>query len=178
MARFTAIPADQASGATAEVFAAIKQSVGKVPNAYATLGTLAPGALKAMLAADKVLAGGPLSKPDQETVKLVISELAGCDYCVAAHSMVGKMVGLSPESMARLRQGNATGDAKRDALVRFVRTLALKPGTLLADDVQALQAAGYDGEQIVHIALAISVITFTNVFNRINDTAVDFPKPH
>jgi len=178
MARFTAISADQASGATAEVFAAIKQSVGKVPNAYATLGTLSPGALKAMLAADKVLAGGPLSKPDQETVKLVISELAGCDYCVAAHSMVGKMVGLSPEAIVQLRQGSATGDAKRDALVRFVRVLALKPGTLPENEVQALQAEGYDGEQIVHIGLAISVITFTNVFNRINDTVVDFPKPH
>jgi uncharacterized peroxidase-related enzyme len=149
-----------------------------VPNAYAALGTLAPEALKAMLAADKVLAAGPLSKPDQETVKLVISELAGCDYCVAAHSMVGKMVGLSAETMNAIRQGASTGDAKRDALVRFVRAIALTPGTLPQDQVQALQTAGYSGEQIVHIGLAISVITFTNAFNRINDTVVDFPKPH
>lgn len=178
MARFAAVPADQASGATAEVYAGIKQALGKVPNAYAALGTLAPEALKAMLAADKVLAAGPLSKPDQETVKLVISELAECDYCVAAHSMVGKMVGLSAETMNAIRQGASTGDAKRDALVRFVRAIALTPGTLPQDQVQALQTAGYSGEQIVHIGLAISVITFTNAFNRINDTVVDFPKPH
>jgi AhpD family alkylhydroperoxidase len=108
----------------------------------------------------------------------VISELAGCDYCVAAHSMVGKMVGLSAETMNAIRQGASTGDAKRDALVRFVLAIALTPGTLPQDQVQALQTAGYSGEQIVHIGLAISVITFTNAFNRINDTVVDFPKPH
>lgn len=177
MARFTSIPADQATGATADIYAGIKKSLGKVPNAYAALATLAPPALNAMLAADGALAGGPLSKPDQETVKLVISELAGCDYCVAAHSMVGKMVGLAPDAMHRIREGQATGDAKRDALVTFVRYLALNPGTLPEAQVHALQEAGYSGEEIVHIGLAISVITFTNVFNRINDTTVDFPKP-
>lgn len=177
MARFIAVSEDQSIGATAEVYASIKQALGKVPNAYATLATMAPEALKAMLLADKVLATGPLSKPDQETVKLVISELAGCDYCVAAHSMVGKMVGLSPDALIKIRRGDLTGDAKRDVLVRFVRTLVLKPGTLPENEVQELQSAGYNGEQIVHIGLAISVITFTNAFNRINDTIVDFPKP-
>ncbi|MFJ3486042.1 carboxymuconolactone decarboxylase family protein [Pseudomonas sp. NPDC090202] len=177
MPRFTSIPAEQATGATAEIYTAIKKNLGKVPNAYATLASLSPAALQVMLAADKALSGGPLSKPDQETVKLVISELAGCDYCVAAHSMVGKLVGLTPDAMHRLREGQATGDSKRDALVAFVRYLALNPGTLPAEQVQALQEAGYSGEDIVHIGLAISVITFTNVFNRINDTLVDFPRP-
>ncbi|SEQ00856.1 uncharacterized peroxidase-related enzyme [Pseudomonas sp. NFACC02] len=177
MARFISVPAGQATGATADIYAGIQKSLGKVPNAYATLATLAPAALQAMLAADKVLSGGPLSKPDQETIKLVISELAGCDYCVAAHSMVGKMVGLNVETMHHIREGHATGNAKRDALVAFVRHLALNPGTLPDAQVQTLQDAGYSGEDIVHIGLAIAVITFTNVFNRVNDTTVDFPKP-
>jgi uncharacterized peroxidase-related enzyme len=174
---FTSLPADQASGATAEIYASIKKTLGKVPNAYAALATLAPAALQAMLAADKVLSNGPLTKPDQETIKLIISELAGCDYCVAAHTMVGKMTGLTPETMHRIREGQSTGDARRDALVTFTRYLALNPGTLPGLQVQALQEAGYSGEEIVHIGLAISIITFTNVFNRINDTLVDFPKP-
>lgn len=177
MTHFTAIPADQASGATAEVYANIKQALGRIPNAYATLATLAPEALKSMLAADRVLAGGPLSKPDQETVKLVLSELSGCDYCVAAHSMVGKMVGLSAATMRQIRAGQSTGDTRRDALVAFTRSLILNPGTVAQSQVQSLRDAGYGGEEIVHIGLAISVITFTNVFNRINETVVDFPEP-
>jgi AhpD family alkylhydroperoxidase len=177
MAIFTPVPAEQANGATAEVYTSIKKALGKIPNAYATLGTLAPEALKSMLAVDKVLADGPLSKPDQESVKLLISELAGCDYCVAAHTMVGKLSGLSVESMHQIRAGEPTGDAKRDALTSFVRYLVANPGTIPASQTQSLINAGYTGEQIVHIGLAISVITFTNVFNRINDTVVDFPKP-
>lgn len=93
MARFTASSAEQASEATAEVYASIKQSLGKVPNAYATLATLSPNTLKAILGADKTLSGGPLSKSDQETIKLTISELAGCDYCVAATAWSGKWWG-------------------------------------------------------------------------------------
>jgi len=110
-------------------------------------------------------------------VKVAISELAGCDYCVAAHSMVGKLVGLSTDALHQIREGQSTGDARRDALVTFVRYLALNPGTLPQAQVDALLEAGYSGEEVVHIALAITVITFTNVFNRINDTVVDFPKP-
>jgi len=177
MARFTALAADKTSGTTAEVYASIKQGLGKVPNAYATLATLSPDALKAILAADKILSGGPLSKQDQETIKLTISELAGCDYCVAAHSMVGKMVGLPSDTLHKIRVGQPTGDAKRDALVRMVRHLAQNPGTLPDAQLQGLLSEGYSGEDVVHIALAISVITFTNVFNRINDTVVDFPSP-
>ncbi|WNG44155.1 carboxymuconolactone decarboxylase family protein [Archangium minus] len=177
MARFQAIPFEEATGATAEVFTALKQSLGRIPNAYATLGSLQPAALKAMLAADKALAGGSLSKPDQETVKLVVSEAVGCDYCVAAHTLVGKMAGLSPEAMRQVRAGQPTGDAKRDALVRFVRYLLAHPGTLPDAEVSAILEAGYTPQQLVEVGLAISVITFTNVFNRINDTVLDFPKP-
>src|SRR5262249_39071545 len=83
-----------------------------------------PAALKAVLAADAVLASGSLSKRDQETVKLVISEATGCDYCVAAHSLLGKLSGLKPEELKKIRVGESTGDTKRDALVRFVRSLA------------------------------------------------------
>ncbi|MNN91565.1 hypothetical protein D3C81_2096950 [compost metagenome] len=76
-----------------------------------------------------------------------------------------------------MREGQATGNSKRDALVTFVYYLVRNPGTLPEAQVRALLDAGYSGEEIVHIGLAISVITFTNVFNRINDTTVDFPKP-
>jgi alkylhydroperoxidase family enzyme len=59
----------------------------------------------------------------------------------------------------------------------MVRHLAQNPGTLSDAQLQGLLSEGYSGEDVVHIALAISVITFTNVFNRINDTVVDFPSP-
>ncbi|SRR5258705_1820376 len=169
-------PAPEAvTGVTAELYAEIRKAAGKVPNAYAAIGALKPAALKAILQADALLATGSLSKQDQETIKLTVSAVAGCDYCVAAHSSVGKLVGLAPEVLRRIRSGEPTGDAKRDALVHLVRTLVQTRGTISNEEFAAIKAAGYTDTELVDISLAIAVITFTNSFNRINDTMIDFP---
>ncbi len=128
-----------------------------------------------MLAADAVLASSALTKRDQETIKLVISGVAGCDYCVAAHSLLSKLAGLKPEELKKIRDGEPTGDGKRDALIRFVCKLATTSGTVSDDDFAAIKAAGYSDAQLVDISLAFATTVFTNVFNRINDTDIDFP---
>ena len=97
MSRLTVPSLQSATGATAEIYAQIKKATGSVPNTFAAIGAHGPAALKAMLAADAVLASSTLTKREQETIKLVISGVAGCDYCVAAHSLLGKLAGLKPE---------------------------------------------------------------------------------
>ena len=175
MSRLSVPSFASATGATAEIYSQIKKAIGSVPNTYAAIGAHGPAALKAVLAADTVLASGTLTKRDQETIKLVVSGVTGCDYCEAAHSLLGKRAGLKPEELKKIRDGQRTGDAKRDALVRFVRTLAETSGTVSDDDFAAIKAAGYTDAQLVDISLAFATIIFTNVFNRINDTEIDFP---
>ena len=175
MSRLTIPSFQSATGDTAEIYAQIKKAIGNVPNTYAAIGAYGPAALKAVLAADAVLASGSLSKRDQETIKLVVSEVAGCDYCVAAHSLLGKMAGLKPDELKNIRNGAPTGDDKRDALVRFVRRLARTSGTVSEAEFEAIKAAGYSDAQLVDISLAFATTVFTNVFNRINDTEIDFP---
>jgi uncharacterized peroxidase-related enzyme len=175
MSRIPTPALETATGATAEIYAQIKKAVGTVPNTFAAIGAHGPAALKAILQADGVLAASSLSKQDQETVKLIVSEGAGCDYCVAAHSLLGKLTGLKPEALNQIRAGQPTGDAKRDALVRFARNLALTSGTISDAEFAAIKAAGYTDAQLVDISLAIALTVFTKVFNRINDTAIDFP---
>ena len=175
MSRIHTPALDTATGATAEVYAQIKKAAGSVPNTFATIGAHGPAALKAVLQTDGVLAAGSLGKKDLETIKLTVSQVAGCDYCVAAHSMLGKLAGLNPDTLRQIRGGQDTGDAKRDALVRFVRKLVRTSGTVSDDEFSAIKAAGYTDAQLVEISLAIAVTVFTNVFNRINDTAIDFP---
>jgi uncharacterized peroxidase-related enzyme len=172
-----AIPAiATATGATAEVYAQVKKIAGGgVPNLFAAVGHLAPATLSAVLNAEGVLASGSLSKQDLETIKLLISEQTGCDYCVAAHVMLGKMTGLSAEALKQIRAGQATGDAKRDALVQFVLNLQKTSGTISEAAFDAIRAAGYTDTQLTEISLAIAMTIFTNTFNRINDTDVDFP---
>lgn len=175
MSRIVALALETATGATAEIYAQIKRAVGSVPNTFAAIGAHGPAALKAVLQADGVLAAGSLSKQDQETIKLVVSAVAGCDYCVAAHSLLGKLAGLKPDALRQIRTGEPTSDAKRDALARFVRMLTQTSGTISEAEFQAIRAAGYTDAQLVDISLAIALTVFTNVFNRINDTEIDFP---
>jgi uncharacterized peroxidase-related enzyme len=175
MSRLSVPNLESNTGPSGKVYAQIKKAIGSVPNTFAAIAAHGPAALKAVLAADAVLASGTLSKRDQETIKIVISGVAGCDYCVAAHSMLGKLAGLKPEELKNIRNGSPTSDDKRDALIRFVRRLARTSGTVSESDFEVIKAAGYSDAQLVEISLAFATTVFTNIFNRINDTEIDFP---
>jgi len=175
MARLAVPNLETDAGPSGQVYAQIKKAVGSVPNTFAAIAAHGPAALKAVLAADAVLAAGSLTKRDQEVIKVVVSAAAGCDYCVAAHSHLAKLAGVRPQDLKQIREGQPTGDAKRDALVRFVRRLAKSSGTISDYDFAVIKAAGYSDAQLVEISLAFAIMAFTNVFNRINDTEIDFP---
>jgi uncharacterized peroxidase-related enzyme len=165
-----------ATGRSAELFAAIKSKLGKVPNAYVAIGSNSPVALEALLQFDAKLADTSLSKQEIETIKLAVSEVSGCDYCVAAHTLMGKLAGLSPEAMLAARRGGGGGNERLDALAGFVRGVVAGTGTVPQAVVDAVKAAGYSDAQIVDTLFAVSSITFTNLLNRVNDTVLDFPK--
>jgi uncharacterized peroxidase-related enzyme len=163
------------AGPSGQVYAQIKKAIGSVPNTFAAIAAHGPVALRSILAADTVLGSGSLTKRELEIIKLIISDAGGCDYCVAAHSYLAKLVGVKPEELKQIRNGQPTGDAKRDALVSFVRKLARTRGTVTDEDFATIKAAGYSDAQLVEISLAFATTVFTNVFNRINDTEIDFP---
>jgi AhpD family alkylhydroperoxidase len=119
MSRITVPRVESATSPTAEVYAQVKTAVGTIPNLFAVLGALAPEALKVVLNAEAVLGAGTPSKQEVETIKLLVSELTGCDYCVAAHTMLGKMTGLSGDTLWQIQAAQPTGDARRDALVHL-----------------------------------------------------------
>ena len=175
MSRLSVSHLESDTGPSGQIYAHLKKAIGNVPNTFAAIAAHGPAALKSVLAADAVLAGGSLTKRDQEVIKLVISGVAGCDYCVAAHNHLAKLAGLKPEALKKIRDGQPTGDAERDALVTFVRKLAQSSGTVSDEDFAAIKAAGCGDAQMVDISLAFATTVFTNVFNRINDTEIDFP---
>jgi uncharacterized peroxidase-related enzyme len=175
MSRLSVPNLESDTGPSGQVYAQIKKAIGSVPNTFAAIAAHGPAALKAVLAADTVVAAGTLTRRDQEVIKLVISAAGGCDYCVAAHNHLARLAGVKAEVLKQIRDGQSTDDAKRDALVRFVRKLAQSSGTVSDEDFAAIKAAGYSDAQLVEISLAFATTVFTNVFNRINDTEIDFP---
>jgi AhpD family alkylhydroperoxidase len=150
VSRLSVPKSESTTGAVAEIYAQIKKAIVNVPNTLATIGAYGPAAL-AVLAADSALASGTLTKRDQETIEPVISGVAGGDYCVAAHGPLGKLAGLKPHDL-KIRNGEPTGDVKRDALARFVRTLAETRCTVSDDNFAAIKAAGYTDAQLVDIS--------------------------
>jgi uncharacterized peroxidase-related enzyme len=176
MNRLHTLTLDQAEGETAELFASIKRNVGKLPNAYAVIGSNAPNVLANVLQTGATLGKSTLSKREQEAINLSVSEATGCDYCVAAHTFTGKLAGYSDEQARELRAGGFAADARIDTLVKFVLGLVRNRGTVEASAVEAMRDVGFSDRQLVEIPLVVSAILFTNMVNRINDTVVDFPK--
>ena len=84
-------------------------------------------------------------------------------------------MGLSREAILALRQGRPSGDARNDALAKFVLHLLTTSGTLQANVVTEIKQAGVTDAQIVDVTMAVASIALTNLFNRINDTTLDFP---
>jgi uncharacterized peroxidase-related enzyme len=175
MSRLYTIAVSEATGRAAELFSAVKQTVGKVPNSYIGIGGNSPVALEAVLSLEASLKKSSLSVRDIEVVKLVVSQTTGCDYCLAAHTLMGKKIGLDREAILALRLARPSGDARNDALARFVLHLITTSGTVQTDVVTAIKQAGFTDAQIVDVAMAVASIAFTNLFNRINDTTLDFP---
>jgi len=173
--RLHTIAPENATGQTAELFGAIRKAVGKVPNAYATVGSNAPAVLANALQTNQLLKKGALSARELEAINLAVSEHSGCDYCVAAHTLAGKAAGYSGAQMRQLREGSYPDDAKIDALTRFALELVGTRGTVPAQSLEAVRAAGYSDGQVVEAIQAISAILFTNMVNRVNDTTLDFP---
>ncbi|EOI3503492.1 carboxymuconolactone decarboxylase family protein [Cronobacter dublinensis] len=176
MSRLHTITEREATGKTAQLFGAIKSSMGKVPNAYLTIGTQSPELLGQMLQLNATLHKGSLSARELEAINLAVSEESGCDYCLAAHTLMAKKAGYTDEQTRELREARFSDDAHINALVQFVQSLVSTRGTVAAEHVTAFREAGFTEQQVVETIGAVSAILFTNMINRVNDTVVDFPK--
>ncbi|WP_427184905.1 carboxymuconolactone decarboxylase family protein [Bordetella bronchialis] len=175
MARLHTIALSEASGRAAELFATVRSAAGKVPNSYLGIGGNSPVALEAVLGLEAALKKSSLSPMDIEIVKLVVSRATGCDYCLAAHTLLGKKLGLSREAILAVRDARPSGDPRNDALAAFTHHIITSRGIVAAEVLAAVKAAGVTDSQIVDAMLAIASITLTNLFNRVNDTVLDFP---
>ena len=173
MSRLNIVTPAKASGPTQALYNAIIGAIGVVPNIYQGIGN-SPVALEGVLHTDGLLKKGQLSATEIEAVKLAVSEAYGCDYCLAAHTLMGKMAGLSVEDTIDIRRGTARRP-KLDALVKFVNA-ALHPQARVSDAaLDSVKAAGYSDAQIAETIQTIAQTVFTNLFNRVNQTALDFP---
>lgn len=174
MARITPVDFQTAQGRTKELLDAVKSKLGIVPNLTRSMA-VSPAVLEGYLGLSGSLGHGVLPAKVREQLALDVGEANHCDYCVSAHSAIGKRAGLSDEEIIANRRGTSH-DPKTDVLLRFARTVVAKRGLVEDADLASVREAGYGDAEIAEVVAHVALNVFTNYFNNVAQTTIDFPK--
>lgn len=150
----------------------MKKKIGMIPNIFGAMANSLE-VLEGFQSMKEKTQSFSLSAALQEKMALFVAELNHCDYCIAAHTAMAKGEGLSEEQILQARKGNDT-DAKYQAILSFTKEVVEKKGHVSSEQVELLKSAGVSDQEIVEITMIISLNIFTNYFNHIVDTEVDF----
>ncbi|MCR9216709.1 MAG: carboxymuconolactone decarboxylase family protein [Phycisphaerales bacterium] len=173
MARLQLIDPASATGPVKEILDGPLK--GKHFNIFKGLANSESG-LQAYLSLNKALENSAFSAKEKEAIALITGEKNSCDYCTAAHTAIGKGQGLSEEQTVKIRKAEPIGDDRIDAIVTFTARLIETRGFVDDQDIQQFKSAGFDDGAVVDLIVAYTLNVFTNTFNHVNDTQVDFPK--
>jgi len=154
------------------LFDNLKKGLGMVPNLYATLAH-SEHALGSYLAFQN--AKSSITGKAREVVNLVVSQVNACEYCLAAHTVIGGMVGFTPAQILEIRGGSASFDAKLNALAKLVKNIVTERGHADRALVEAFFAAGWTKENLVDAIVVIGDKTVTNYLHGATKVPVDFP---
>lgn len=163
---------EEVSPANQALFDNLKKGLGTVPNLYATLAH-SDSALGTYLAFQN--AKSSITGKAREVVNLAVSEVNACEYCLAAHTVIGKMHGFNDAQILEIRGGRASFDVKLDALARLVRNIVSERGHADPALVDAFFAAGWTKGNLVDVIVAIGDKTVTNYLHGTTRVPVDFP---
>jgi uncharacterized peroxidase-related enzyme len=174
MSRLTAIDPAAATGHAKELLDAVKKKMGMVPNMTRVMAN-SPAVLEAYLGFSGALGSGLLDAQTRERIALVTAQENHCDYCLSAHSAIGKMVGLNHEQIAASRNGSADSPRATAALT-FARRVLDTRGQVTPEDLKAVREAGFSDGEIAEIIAHVALNVLTNYFNIATDVDIDFPK--
>jgi uncharacterized peroxidase-related enzyme len=174
MSRIPAIDPKTASGDARRLLEAVQTQLGTTPNFIRVLAN-APKALGGFLGLYGASAGFALDKATQERIALAVAEGNACEYCVAAHTAIGRHAGLSNDEMLLNRRGRA-GDPRNAAAVALARALSDNLGAITDGEFNAARAAGLSDAEIVEIIALVALNIFTNVLGKATRVDIDFPR--
>ena len=117
--------------------------------------------------------GAPRRKA-RRTDRRAIADRNACNYCLAAHTALGRKAGATAEEMTAAQSGRYD-DPRTAAVLVFALKVVETCAQVAADDIASLRKAGFDDEQIVEILAHVALNLFTNYVNVAFDGPVDFP---
>jgi AhpD family alkylhydroperoxidase len=172
MKTFAVPTRDQVSENNKVIFDNLKKAIGMVPNLYATLAY-----------SDNALANyvgfqsgkTSLHAKEKEAVNLIVSQVNNCNYCLSAHTAIGKMSGFTDDQIIEIRKGGASFDAKLDALVKLAKNVTETKGKADSTLVDNFFAAGYNEGSLADLIILIGDKTIMNYLHNLTGVPVDFP---
>ena len=174
MARVAVIDPQTATGEAKSLLDAVQLALGMVPNFIRVLAN-SPAALNAFLGLHGIAGAGALDPKTRERIALAVAEQNACQYCVSAHTAIGRKVGLDNQEMLANRMGRSS-DAKAEAALTFARALVEQTGQVNKAEFEAVRAAGHSDGEVVEIITHVALNIFTNLLGKATQVEIDFPK--
>ncbi len=171
--RIKTLNPETTTGKSKELFNAVQNKLGFIPNLIKVFGN-SPATLQTYLSLGELTASGNFSNKYREQLALAIAESNACNYCLSAHTAIGKMNGLTEEQTQQSRQGFANED-KAQAGLQFAKAVTESRGQVSSEAIAEVKAAGFNDGDILEIVLNVVSNTLTNYVNHIAETEVDFP---
>lgn len=174
MCRLEPVAPEGATGKAKQLLDAVNAKLGFVP-AMTRVMAASPVVLEAYLGFSGALARGALDARTAEQIALVTGQANRCNYCLSAHTAIGKMVGLNDHEITASRSGHGV-DSKTTAALTFATRVLETKGHVTDVDVDAVREAGYSDGEIAEILAHVALNVFTNYFNTAAQVEIDFPK--
>lgn len=173
MSRIPAVDPRSASPAVQPLLEGVQKGLGATPNLF-RVAAQSPAALEALVSIFGATGKGRLDAKTREAIALVVSESNGCDYCLSAHTALGRRAGLSDAAIERARDGEAD-EPRLQAALRLARTIVERRGRVADGDLAAARRGGLDDGELIEIVANVALTTFTNYVNEVAATEIDFP---
>ena len=174
MPRISPANPENATGKSKALFDAIKAKLGVVPNMMKTMA-IDPAVLEAYLGFSGQLGHGELPPKIREQIALLSAQSTGCDYCLSAHTYLGKAAGLGPSDINAARRAESS-DPRAAAALTLANRLLKTQGAITDADFRAARDAGLTDGQISEVIAHVALNLFTNYFNKAIQPDIDFPK--
>lgn len=174
MSRITVIEQHTANAEQKALLDAIQGQLGMVPN-FLKVFANSPVALQAFLGLHGVANAGSLTPQTRERIALALAQQNSCEYCVSAHTAIGRKAGLTGDEIAAARAGTSE-DAKAAIAVKLARSLVEHKGDITTAELIEAREAGYTDADIVEIITHVGMNLLTNILGKASRVDIDFPK--
>jgi len=164
---------EEASASNRAIFDQLKKALSFVPNLYATFAH-SETALGTYLTLQN--AKSSLSAKEREVVNLVVSQANHCQYCLAAHTALGKMVGFSSEQILEIRSARISFDSRLQALAKFTLAVVENRGHETHNETEAFLTAGWTKGNLVDVMMVIGDKIISNYLHAVTQIPIDFPR--